>query len=66
MENLHIHNLTCHTPISIGSGTRGGVRNILIENSTVIGGWGDDHTYKPQWWHTAIRIKTARCGDCTT
>lgn len=60
MENVLVRNVTCYTPFSIGSGTRGGIRNVTFENCTVVGGWGNDHIYKPRWWHTAIRLKTAR------
>eukprot|EP00035_Acanthoeca_spectabilis_P030814 m.11086 g.11086 ORF g.11086 m.11086 type:complete len:454 (-) comp4393_c0_seq2:1599-2960(-) len=54
-----IRNVTCHTPISITHGG-GGTHGVLVDNCTVHGDWGGDTTYKPQWWKTALRIKTDR------
>lgn len=54
-----VRNVTCYTPISITHGG-GGTSDVLVENCTVHGDWGADTTYRPQWWKTALRIKTDR------
>lgn len=57
--NITVRNVTCHTPLSITHGA-GGTSNVTFENCTVRGDWGGDHTYKPQWWKTALRLKSDR------
>jgi len=58
-SNILIQNVTCHTPLSITHGAYG-TSNVLMENCTVHGDWGDDHTYRPRWWKTALRLKSDR------
>lgn len=56
-----IRNVSCITPISLGSGTGIGVYDVAIDNCTVTGGWGNASSlWLPKWWHTGIRLKTAR------
>jgi len=60
-RNVTILNLTCITPITIGSGTGNGVFDVVIKDSVVDGRWGDrSGAWKPHWVHTALRFKTAR------
>ncbi len=33
---------------------------MTFEDCTVNGDWGGDHTYKPRWWKTALRLKSDR------
>jgi len=33
---------------------------VTFEDCTVHGDWGGDHTYKPRWWKTALRLKSDR------
>eukprot|EP01047_Picozoa_sp_COSAG01_P054836 COSAG01_NODE_6041_length_3882_cov_27.246630_2_plen_160_part_00 len=54
-----IKNVTCHTPLSITHGAWG-TSNVLMQNCTVRGDWGGDHTYLPRWWKTALRLKSDR------
>eukprot|EP00662_Eupelagonemidae_sp_cell21_P022209 gene22209-63859_t len=58
-RNVTVRNLTCHTPLSITHGNWG-TSDVLFENCTVRGDWGNDTTYKPQWWKTALRLKSDR------
>eukprot|EP01043_Picozoa_sp_COSAG02_P015885 COSAG02_NODE_687_length_18478_cov_23.093476_5_plen_174_part_00 len=37
-----------------------GTSDVTFENCTVHGDWGRDHTYKPRWWKTALRLKSDR------
>ena len=54
-------NLTCITPISIGSGTGNGVFDVDIVDSVVDARWGAANAgWRPKWAHTALRFKTAR------
>jgi hypothetical protein len=54
-------NLTCITPITIGSGTGNGIFDVTIVDSTVDTRWGVvDPSWMPKWAHTALRFKTAR------
>lgn len=54
-------NVTCITPISIGSGTNSGVFDVVIRDSVVDTRWGNRTSlWLPKWYHTAIRFKTAR------
>lgn len=54
-------NLTCITPITIGSGTGNGIFDVTIIDSVVDSRWGvRDGTWLPNWVHTALRFKTAR------
>jgi hypothetical protein len=54
-----VRNVTCHTPLSITHGA-GGTSDVTFENCTVNGNWGKDSTFKPQWWKTALRLKSDR------
>jgi polygalacturonase len=54
-------NLTCITPITIGSGTGNGIFDVVIRDSVVDARWGSPApSWKPKWAHTALRFKTAR------
>lgn len=54
-------NVTCITPISIGSGTGTGVYDVVIRDSVVDTRWGNRTlSWLPKWVHSAIRFKTAR------
>ena len=54
-------NVTCITPISIGSGTGNGVFDVVIRDSVVDARWGVPNAdWQPKWAHTALRFKTAR------
>ena len=54
-------NLTCITPISIGSGTGNGIFDVEIRDSVVDARWGTPNAaWLPKWAHTALRFKTAR------
>lgn len=54
-------NVTCITPITIGSGTGLGIYDVVIRDSVVDARWGvPDPTWRPRWAHTALRFKTAR------
>lgn len=37
-----------------------GTSNVTFQDCTVRGDWGGDHTYKPRWWKTALRLKSDR------
>ena len=62
--------VTCHTPLSITHGAYG-TSDVTFEDCTVHGDWGGDPdlfqplTYRPRWWHTALRIKTDRMTNGT-
>eukprot|EP00051_Salpingoeca_urceolata_P000327 m.33527 g.33527 ORF g.33527 m.33527 type:complete len:469 (-) comp10436_c0_seq1:77-1483(-) len=63
-RDVLIDNLTCHTPISVGSGVSGGVFNVTVRNSRSVlakapGGCpsGPDC---PVWFNTAFIIKNSR------
>ena len=54
-------NVSCITPISIGSGTGTGVYDVVIRDSVIDARWGNQtDVWLPKWSHTAIRFKTAR------
>jgi polygalacturonase len=54
-------NLTCITPITIGSGTGNGIFDVTIRDSVVDARWGTPNpAWYPKWAHTALRLKTAR------
>lgn len=54
-------NLTCITPITIGSGTGNGVFDVTIRDSLVDARWGAPNpSWLPKWAHTGLRFKTAR------
>jgi len=54
-------NLTCITPITIGSGTGNGIYDVVIRDSLVDASWGTPNPdWLPKWAHTALRFKTAR------
>lgn len=54
-------NLTCITPISIGSGTGNGIFDVEVRDSVVDARWGvPNDDWLPKWAHTALRFKTAR------
>jgi polygalacturonase len=54
-------NVTCISPISIGSGTGNGVFDVEIRDSVVDARWGVPNAgWLPKWAHTALRFKTAR------
>jgi len=54
-------NVTCITPISIGSGTGMGIYDVVIRDSTVNAEWGvSSPSWRPRWYKTALRFKTAR------
>lgn len=58
-----IRNLTCATPISLGSGTGNGVFDVRIEDSVVdplAENFNLTDAWLPKWWRTAVRFKTAR------
>jgi polygalacturonase len=60
-RNVSIVNLTCITPITIGSGTGNGVFDVTIRDSLVDARWGaPDPHWMPKWAHTGLRLKTAR------
>ena len=58
-SDVVVRNVTCHTPLSITHGNWG-TSDVLFEDCTVRGDWGGDHTYKPRWWKTALRLKSDR------
>lgn len=54
-------NLTCISPITIGSGTGNGIFDVEIRDSVVDARWGTANAaWLPKWAHTALRFKTAR------
>ena len=54
-------NVTCRTPITIGSGTGIGVYDVRIVDSVVDARWGNrTAAWQPRWYHTALRFKSAR------
>lgn len=60
-RNVTIVNLTCITPITIGSGTGNGVFDVTILDSVVDARWGAPNpSWLPKWAHTGLRFKTAR------
>jgi polygalacturonase len=61
-ENITIGpNVTCITPISIGSGTGIGIYNVTIRDSIIDARWGiESPEWRPRWYKTALRFKTAR------
>lgn len=60
-RGILITNISCVTPISLGSGTGNGVFDVVIKDSTV-DGRGGNHSmaWLPKWWKTGLRFKTAR------
>ena len=58
-SNVTVRNVTCHTPLTITHGNWG-TSGVLFEDCTVRGDWGGDHTYRPRWWKTAMRLKSDR------
>jgi len=63
-SNVLVQNVTCHTPLSITHGAWG-THDVTFDNCTVRGDWGGDHTYRPRWWKTALRLKTDRATNGT-
>lgn len=60
-SGILVRNVSCITPISLGSGTGNGVYNVVIDNCTVTAGWGNaSAAWRPKWWRTGVRFKTAR------
>ena len=57
-QNVTVRNVTCYTPLTITHGRD--THDVLFENCTVIGNWGHsaDPLWRPQWFHTAFRLKT--------
>ena len=54
-------NVTCITPITIGSGTGMGIYDVVIKDSVVNASWGvASPSWRPRWYKTALRFKTAR------
>ena len=60
-RNVFISNLTCHTPISFGSGISGGIENVTITNSRSILSTANKFSLDmPPWFNTAFILKSSR------
>jgi polygalacturonase len=60
--NVLIQNLTCRTPMSIGSGISGGIENVTIKGvRSILGrGCGEHGGMCPAWKNIAVKIKSSR------
>lgn len=60
--NVLISNLSCRTPMSIGSGISGGIENVTITgvHSELGRGCGERGGMCPNWKNVAIKIKSSR------